>query len=208
MKSIITVESVLASRSKVRVLRELRGVNVPLSTSEIARRASMSQPAAAAALRELADYGMVNTSGAGRALVHTLARENVYVQRMVEPALAAEEQIPEEFFDYLRERLGNLTESIVIFGSYARGEHGETSDVDLVLVAKGATESEKLDDAVLNCARDARRLFGMSLSAIAYTPSDAGELRNRAPALYSEIERDGVVVSGRAPWQWGDSDGA
>jgi predicted nucleotidyltransferase/DNA-binding HxlR family transcriptional regulator len=208
MRPIVTSEAVLGSRSKIRVLRELRGTAVPLSTSEIARRIGMSQPAAAAALNALADYGIINSSGAGRARVHTLARQSEYVQQMIEPLFAAEDDLPERLVAHLRVCLEPLARSVVVFGSYARDEHEQSSDLDLVVVAEDHIETEALETGVLQCARDIRLLFGVGIAAIVYTPRDAAELKVRAPALFSEVDRDGIVVCGLAPWQWGEPSGA
>lgn len=199
---------VLGSRSKLGVLRQLRGVQVPLSTLEIARRTGLSQPAAAAALRDLARYGLVTSTRVGQARVHVLNRENSYVSKMVEPVFAAEDSIPEGLVESLRAALADRSLSVVLFGSWARGEQGPDSDVDVVVVAWRDADVPELEAHIDDLASVTRKTYGTRLSVLVYSPAEAQGLAERAPALYSEIERDGIVLSGLSAWEWGSLGGA
>ena len=135
MSPLVVTEDILGSRSKLGVLRQLRGVQVPLTTLEIARRSGFSQPAAAAALRDLYRHGLVDSTRAGQAWVHTLVRDNAYVEQVVEPVFAAEEAIPRGVVESIRDGLAAETLSLVLFGSWSRDEQDADSDVDVIAVA-------------------------------------------------------------------------
>lgn len=185
----------------MRVLRILSGVSAPLNATQIAERARLTKVAVGNALAELAAMGLVQSSPVGRATVHTLVRENAYVERVVYPVFEAELAMSDLVEDELRNAFAEKATSIVLFGSYARGEQDETSDVDVVLVSNEGAK-DVLERAVDECESRFRRRFGATLSALVYSQSEARELPQRAPALFESIVRDAIVVAGIGPREW------
>lgn len=201
MRPLHSIESVLGSRSLVRVLRVLNGVSAPLNATQIAERARLSKVAAGNALAHLSAIGLVQSSPVGRATVHTLNRENAIVERIVSPVFEAEQAMPDLLESELKGVFAETAESIILFGSWARGEQDQVSDVDVVFVSKRAAKNE------LECVADEyglrfRRRFGVTLSPLIYSPDEARELPLRAPALFESIARDAVVFAGRGPEEW------
>jgi predicted nucleotidyltransferase len=202
MRATHSIESLLGSRSRVRVLRVLRGVRVPLNASQIAVRARLSQPAVTTVLRELGSMEIVASSPAGRAWVHWLVRDNIYVERVIEPLFAAEETMPDLLTKDLQDAFGDVTVAIVLFGSYARGDQDDTSDIDVVLVAKDSEMKTATEEAVEAESSELRRRYGVTLSPLVYDMDEAATLWQRSPSLFASIERDAVVVCGLAPAEW------
>ena len=204
MRATYTSEAILGNRSRVLVLRVLRGVGVPLNASQVAARTGLTHPAASTALRQLAMMGMVNSSPAGRATVHWLAWENLYVQEVIEPIFAAEEHIPQMLVDDLRDTFEELAISIVMFGSYARGDQRSESDVDVILVVDSHDAKAALESMLDEYSAQFRRRFGTSLSPLVYLMSEAEHLRTTAPELWQSVIDEGLVVTGVAPSDWHD----
>jgi predicted nucleotidyltransferase len=202
MKVTHSADSVFGTRSRVRVLRVLHGVTVPLNTARLASLTRLSKPAVSTALDELAAMGLVDRSPAGRSWVHWLVRDNVYVRAMVDPVFAAEAEIPETLERELKEAFGGHALSVVLFGSYARGEQGEKSDIDVVLVGEDERAKARLDAESDEQLVKLSRRFGSSLSPLVYDAREAGTLWSRAPDLLASIERDGIVVCGLTPSEW------
>ncbi len=200
------MESILGSRSRVRVLGVLNGVEVPLNVSQIAARAGLSKPAASTALAELAAMGLVDGSPAGRSVVHWIVRENVFVERIVAPAFRQEQEIPDLLVKEIGREFAHVAVSVVLFGSYARGEQSDSSDVDVVLVGRDAAGKRELEEAADAYARAFRHRFGATLSPLVYDLDEASSLRQRAPQLFETIERDAVVVFGLTPVEWRGAD--
>ena len=81
----------------------------------------------------------------------------------------------------------------MLFGSHARGEAHEDSDVDVLVVVDGLTESERrlaIDLAIDADAAD--RAAWVGLSPIPYSTQQARDLRSREKLLLREIDRDGI----------------
>ncbi|HAL29584.1 MAG TPA: hypothetical protein DCP20_02565 [Coriobacteriia bacterium] len=204
MRPTYTIEDLLGSRSRIAVLRVLHGVEVPLNTSQIAVRAKLSHVAAASVLSDFVSMGVVFSSPAGRATVHWLNRESVYVENMLQPLFQAERNVPDDLVDDLAWVFQDEAISVVLFGSYARGDQAPGSDVDVALVAEGPDEKSTLESAIADHASEFRNRFGAPLSALTYTRREAAALWDTSPNLAESLCRDGLVVSGLSPWDWCD----
>lgn len=204
MRPTYTVDDLLGSRSRIAVLRVLLGVSVPLNASQIAVRSKLSHVAAASVLSEFASMGVVLSSPAGRATVYWLSRDSVYVENVLEPLFQAERDVPQYLVDDLAWAFQDEAVSVVLFGSYARGDQTPESDVDVALVAENPDTKSALESAIAAHASEFRSRFGASLSALTYTREEAGMLWETSPSLAESLCRDGVVVSGLSPWEWRD----
>ena len=203
MRPTYTIEDMLGSRSRIAVLRVLHGVSVPLNASQLAARTGLTRPAVASALTSLAAMGIARSSPAGRATVHWLSRDNVYVANLIDPLFKAERNVPDDLIDDLA-RSFQAAVSVVLFGSYARGDQTPSSDVDVILVAGDATSKTALELAAADHAVEFRTRFGASLSYLVYTHEEAAALSATSPELAGSIRREGVTVSGLGPWEWAD----
>ena len=74
--------------------------------------------------------------------------------------------------------------SIVLYGSHARGENDEHSDIDiLVISAAGRLKSERIE----------------GVNVIAMTDTKWGETAKANRALYLDVITEGIVLHGRRP---------
>jgi len=202
MRATHTIESIFGTRGRTRVLRVLRDAHVPLQAAQVGRSAGLTRPAAAAALDELERIGLVGSSRVGRSNAYWLIRENIYVERIVEPVFLAEENMGEELEREIRDAFAPLCVSVVIFGSYARYQQEPSSDVDIVLVAADPAAKHEVEEATLaECSRFYRR-WGTTLSPLVYDLAYAANLHETSPGLYGSIAHDGIVVSGLWPYEW------
>ncbi|HEY3354177.1 MAG TPA: nucleotidyltransferase domain-containing protein [Polyangia bacterium] len=98
----------------------------------------------------------------------------------------------QELRQRLRDRFGERLERLVLFGSYARGEAGPDSDVDVLVVVRGLTGRERTEvyelGADLALDRHAR------LAPLAFSDAEAGEMRRLERLLWQDIEREGVPL--------------
>lgn len=203
MKPTFTLEDILGTQSRLAVLRLLYGVRVPLNASQIALRVRLTRPAVTAVLDHFAEMGIVRSSSAGRANVHLLERENIYVQRLIAPIFDAEQRLPRDLVDDLAEHFADLAESVILFGSYARGDQEQSSDVDVIFVAEDSKSKTRLENSVYDYAPEFHTRFGVSLSPIIYDAKEAAALPHTAPKLYESLIRDEVIVLGSGAPKWG-----
>lgn len=89
---------------------------------------------------------------------------------------------------FLKERLPGLS-SLVLYGSFAKGENDETSDIDLLAISPSA---EKLDMRL-------SELLGKETSLIVFTPSEWKEQAEKNKAFYIDVITEGIVLFGTRP---------
>jgi len=89
----------------------------------------------------------------------------------------------------LRQRLGDDLVAVVLFGSQARGEADETSDWDLLIIARRLPEKSFQRHLYLKAILPPDWRGRVSL--LAKTPE---EFEARLPALFLDIALDGIVL--------------
>ena len=101
--------------------------------------------------------------------------------------LALEKMIPG-----LQEIYGDLVDSIILYGSIARGTRAEDSDVDVaILLRAGATKAMR--DQMLDLVVDLELECGRVLSVLCIDYDKFAEWKDIIP-FYKNIRKDGVVL--------------
>ena len=100
-----------------------------------------------------------------------------------------------EFVLDLKKILGNDLSSIIIYGSYARGDFHLTSDVDvMVLVTLSDEKIKKIENQVFDCAFDLEMKYGVDISPIIKNQEHYEYWVDTLP-FYRNIQREGVTVA-------------
>ena len=101
--------------------------------------------------------------------------------------LALEQMIPG-----LQNIYGDLIESIILYGSTARGTQQDDSDVDVaILMHSGATK--KMRDQMLDLVVDLELACGKVLSVLCIDYEKFTEWKDVLP-FYKNIRKDGVIL--------------
>jgi uncharacterized protein len=100
----------------------------------------------------------------------------------------------ERFRAALDERFGARVREVRLFGSHARGEADEDSDVDVFVSIDGLTGAERSEVLALAYHADLAGNEDVLLSPLAYSTEQANELRRRERRLLLDIDREGVPL--------------
>jgi predicted nucleotidyltransferase len=96
-----------------------------------------------------------------------------------------------ELKDALQKRYGTKLKSIMLFGSYARGEQTVSSDIDIAIILEefshACTEIERTGDIVSSLSLKFDTLISL-------VPIKEQDWNTRKTALISNIKRDGVAL--------------
>jgi len=89
--------------------------------------------------------------------------------------------------------------SLILFGSFARGDARTDSDIDVVVVRPaGVAEDDKVWDASVEAwLRQARRISGNRIEIVEVSEREIARLLKGRKPLWSGVARDGVVIFGR-----------
>jgi predicted nucleotidyltransferase len=97
-----------------------------------------------------------------------------------------------ELKDTLKEKLGDRMERIVIFGSKARGDYDEESDIDLAIIVRGLTRETK--NYILDTIANLEMKYFIPLSALVISKEDFERLKKRERRIALDIENEGIQV--------------
>jgi uncharacterized protein len=106
--------------------------------------------------------------------------------------LAHEAPAVAEFCAWIRARFGDRLRRIALFGSRARGDGDETSDVDVLVVVDGLTGAERRD--IARQSGDAVTLYDVIVAPFAVSTERWEELVARERLIAREIDRDAVPL--------------
>lgn len=92
----------------------------------------------------------------------------------------------------LQHLYGERLQRVVLYGSYARGDYDEESDIDLMVVLNDS-EINIIDEVFLlsNLTLDAILQHGKAVSAL---PVSDHKYRNSSMPVYQEARREGVLI--------------
>ncbi|MCL2654424.1 MAG: nucleotidyltransferase domain-containing protein [Coriobacteriia bacterium] len=193
-------ETILGTRSNIRVLRVLYGVSIALSARQISHQTGLTYPAVNTVLERLVQTGIVLVSRSGNTRLYQLERNSIYVEQVIAPLFWLERGLRDEIIKDVKQALAYLTESVVLFGSFARGDQTPQSDVDILIVVGDTCQKNALEDMLLDYSAQFYRRFGHSLGALVYDLVEARHLPDRAAGLYAEIKEDGYTICGKLDW--------
>jgi uncharacterized protein len=98
----------------------------------------------------------------------------------------------EAYADRLRARFGGRFREMRLFGSYARGEATEHSDVDVLVIVDRLTEPERL--AVVDDATAVMLETALPIAPLALSSEKLDEIRRRERALARTLDQEGLPV--------------
>ena len=140
------------------------------------------------ALKALTQLGLVETTSAGQASLYTV-NSNHYA---IDPLNAVADPVA-ALRSVVRQTVNDNVVSVTLFGSIARGECTETSDIDLAVVTVGDWDGRTdLQQTVSN-------QLGTSCDVIAFTESEFTDLAEAGEPVVSDILRDGIAIVGNKP---------
>ena len=109
----------------------------------------------------------------------------------------AEHAAVQQFVERVHESLGDDLEAIWLYGSKARGDATETSDVDLLVLARGGRERHR--EAVAGIARALEKLDGDGRAVLSAAVQDhdwLAERREIEDFFIRELDREKIVLFG------------
>ncbi len=100
-----------------------------------------------------------------------------------------------EFAQDMRKLFGNRLGKVVVYGSYARGDYTENSDVDvMILVNVEESKISQYMDQVADCAFDYFMKYGVDISPVIKNEEHFNEWVDSLP-YYRNVRNEGVEVN-------------
>lgn len=192
------LDEILGRRSCVQLLRFLVRSGGQHSGRDLARLVVLDHKTCHAALRSLAEHGVVSARRIGTASVYALNEDHPVVTDILRPAFEKEEALIDRYVLEARKLSGTPSESFILFGSVARGQEVALSDVDILVVTRDGESRDKAEEALASVASALAARYG---SVPQFIVEDRRTFRNKVvhgQFLHNEIVRTGRVIAGKS----------
>lgn len=189
------VEAVIPG-AQGRVLAVLAETTAELNLSTLARLAGVSVAQASRVMPSLVELGLVERREVPPSSQFRLIRENVAAQAIIDLARSR---------DIALSRIGAAASafpvspvSIIVFGSFSRGEADERSDVDVIVVRPDdvAEDDDVWATAVERWRNEARAITGNRVEVLEVSCDEVQSRLTSEAALWRDVVRDGIAVHG------------
>ena len=187
----------ISSGVDVDLLVVMAGSTAPRSGRDLARRAGRSNTAVQRVLERLVAHGLVHRVEVGRTYLYTLNRDHLLapvVELMAATRTTLVERLRSAFYAWEIEPVRAM-----LFGSAARGDGDENSDIDLFVVRPGGVD---VDDHAWRSQLDllsesVLAWTGNNASVAEISESDLASLQSDRSSIAEELERDAIDLRDR-----------
>ena len=189
------VEAVIPG-AQGRVLAVLAETTAELNLSTLARLAGVSVAQASRVMPGLVDLGLVERHEVPPSSQFRLISENVAARVIIDLARSRDAAIT---------RIGAAADalplspiSIIVFGSFSRGEADDQSDVDVIVVRPDdvAEDDDVWATGVERWRNEARAITGNRVEVLEVSRDEIRSKLSSEAALWRDVVRDGIAVHG------------
>ena len=100
-----------------------------------------------------------------------------------------------EFAKDMKQQFGSDLSRIIVYGSYARGDYTENSDVDVMILVKTPEESiHNYIESVSDCAFEYLMKYGIDISPVIKNEEHFNYWVDNLP-YYRNVRDEGVIVN-------------
>lgn len=101
-----------------------------------------------------------------------------------------------DFSEEVKKILGKSLRKIILYGSYARGDYTENSDIDLMILTTLTDEEiERIEEKIYDLAFDFLMDYGVDISVVIKNEAQFNYWLGALP-FYNNVQREGVVLNG------------
>jgi predicted nucleotidyltransferase len=188
------LEQVLGNKGSISVLRTLVSHKGRVFTiRRLAEDAGISHTEAAATVGDLEKLGIVQVQPVGKAYQISLNKKSYILNKIIEPIFKAEQNSLQEVISILKKNLiSKKIISAVIFGSMARGEEKEDSDIDLLIISNDHDQAIEIISKIIE---EISLIFHTKVSHIIFSEKQLHSKRNSD--LIKSIIKDHILIAGK-----------
>lgn len=179
-----------------RILAVLAATTAELNLRTIAELSGVSVAQASRVMPGLVELGLVERREAPPSALFRLVPQNIAAGAVLSLARSRDTVIEE--MGRSARALPVVPLSVIVFGSFARGDADAESDIDAVMVRPvGVDEADEAwGSSVERWKSELRRLTGNRVDVLEVGSDEIGSRLQGRQAVWRDIDRDGIVVHG------------
>ena len=177
------------------VLEVLNSTTAPMSARRVAHLVGRSPSGVNTVLARLAKHGLVTGTEQGPSILYQANRDNL-AWPSIEAILAIRKTLLSRIAAAAEEWPAQ-PESLSVFGSFARGEAGADSDIDLLLVIPDNANRELYADLADSLSDSVERWTGNAAQIYTVDPALLTAHITADEPIVAEWRRDSITLTGR-----------
>jgi predicted nucleotidyltransferase len=189
------LDEILGSRVKVQILRLLCLTGSPYTGREISRIIQRAQNRVRLCLEEFEAMGIVSRRSAGKAKLFQVSTNNSIVNDMLTPLFRKEASLIATLGSLLFRELGEDLDSLILFGSVARAEESDRSDIDLVFVLNDDVDFDKAEARVFDAITSVQKEFEIPIAPIVVTRSEYDRNISGERGIWKSVSKEGIPIA-------------
>lgn len=191
----LSLDKLIGSKAKIKILKYLFGQQASMSENELARVIKISPMTINRLMKELRELNLVSMERVGNANVWSVNKES-YAYIALSKLMGEISSVPTPL-EHLKQTLSNnipkeLVKKAILYGSVAEGKSRVNSDIDLFILVKSQKEAEELTPYIDKLSILCLSLYGNRLAPYILTEAQLQE-KKKLPLL-KEIEKGIRVI--------------
>ncbi|POH60167.1 nucleotidyltransferase domain-containing protein [Arthrobacter glacialis] len=183
----------LFGRSTARILQRLAAVNDGLTGRRLSQLAEVSLSSTQRILARLENVGLIETQPVGRAVIYSVNRNHL-LWTVIDSAFDVTRKV-EELVTEIVQNYSDVEMTVALYGSFARGEAGPDSDLDIVVIWLSGMD-ENTQSAVLGeLSEQLFRATGNSVEIIDLPLPDLQRMATENDPLVASWKREAKTLT-------------
>lgn len=180
-----------------RILAVLANVSTDLTLRTIARLSDLSPSQVSRVLPRLVELGLVDRRDVPPAALFRLEPRHVAARSLLAIARARDSVVAD--LERTAAALEPAPVSMVLFGSFARGDATARSDIDVLVVRPALSEPDEwaFDVHLERWREEAARLTGNRVQTTEVGEDEVPELITAQRSFWNEVAQESIVIAGK-----------